>query len=262
MISLHSFKITKGDLISLIGSGGKTTLMYKLAREATRMGMKVISTTTTHMFVPTPGQTERFILLHQIQGRMEEEKHERIKTSSPPSYPLTPLFDYLKAQLHQYSHITLAQDYVEDRKVRGLPPGLVCEIYTQNLADLILVEADGARQKLFKAPKDYEPVIPSCSSGCILVVNLAVMGKPLDESYVHRIQLVSEITGLTPGETLTPQAICEVINSPKTYRNKIPPSARRILFLNGIQTLKNQSWVEEVKANVDPEFIQEIVEED
>ncbi|HWP45747.1 MAG TPA: selenium cofactor biosynthesis protein YqeC [Candidatus Limnocylindrales bacterium] len=265
MISLPSFKIVKGDLISLIGSGGKTTLMYKLAREATRMGMKVISTTTTHMYVPTPGQTEKFILLRQIQGGMmvgqpsPVDEYERIKTSSPSSYSQTPLFDYLKAQFHQYSHITLAQDYVEDRKVKGLPPDLICEIYAQNLADLILVEADGARQKLFKAPKDHEPVVPSCSSGCILVVNLAVIGKPLDERYVHRIQLVSEITGLTPGETLTPQAICEVINNPKTYRNKIPPSARRILFLNGIQTLKNQSWAEEVKARVDPEFIQEIV---
>lgn len=216
--------------------------MYKLAHEAVLLGMKVISTTTTHIFVPTPNQTERLILLN------------------PMKKPL--LFDYLKAQLHQYRHITLAQDYVEDRKVKGLPPDLICEIYTRNLADLILVEADGARQKLFKAPKDHEPVIPSCSSGCILVVNLAVIGKPLDERYVHRIQLVSEITGLAPGETLTPQAICEVINNPKTYRNKIPPSARRILFLNGIQALKNQSWVEEVQAKVDPEFIQEIVEGD
>jgi probable selenium-dependent hydroxylase accessory protein YqeC len=242
LVSLHSFRVDKGDLISIIGSGGKTTLMYKLAHGAVLLGMKVISTTTTHIFVPTPNQTERLILLNPMKKTL--------------------LFDYLKAQLRQYRHITLAQDYVEDRKVKGLPPDLICEIYTRNLADLILVEADGARQKLFKAPKDHEPVIPSCSSGCILVVNLAVIGKPLDERYVHRIQLVSEITGLAPGETLTPQAICEVINNPKTYRNKIPPSARRILFLNGIQALKNQSWVEEVQAKVDPEFIQEIVEGD
>jgi probable selenium-dependent hydroxylase accessory protein YqeC len=242
MISLESFKIGKGDVVSIVGSGGKTTLMYKLAWEAVRLGMKVISTTTTHIFVPTPDQTGKFIILDNLSSILDlsDLAQDRLRSSV-------------------LNHITIAQNYAEENKVKGIQPELVCKIHAHHLADLILVEADGSRQKLFKAPKDHEPVIPSCSSHCILVVHLDVIGKPLDENYVHRSQIVSEITGLSPGEILTPQSICSVINNPETYRNKIPPDTEMILFLNGVNSAVKRRWVEEIEAHIDPKIIRKVV---
>ena len=38
-------------LISIVGAGGKTTLVHKLAREYHRRGKGVLVTTTTYMYV-------------------------------------------------------------------------------------------------------------------------------------------------------------------------------------------------------------------
>ena len=38
-------------VISIVGAGGKTTLVHKLAREYHRRGKGVLVTTTTHMYV-------------------------------------------------------------------------------------------------------------------------------------------------------------------------------------------------------------------
>jgi len=260
VISLNSFKIGRGDLVSLIGSGGKTTLMYKLAREAVHLGMKVVSTTTTHIFVPAPDQTEKFILLNRGNGRIGVRGSGSTgPTSSAPLHAYAPSLTRLGELLNRYHHVTVARDYAEENKVRGLRPELLCKLHTLNLADLILVEADGSRQKPFKAPKDQEPVIPACSTHCILVVNLDVIGKPLDEKYVHRSQIVSTIAGLSLGDIVTPPVICSVINSPKTYRNKIPPDAETVLFLNGVNSSQRRAWAESIQAGVDRGLIHKVV---
>lgn len=39
-------------IISVVGAGGKTTLIYRLAEELKRKGLRVLITTTTKMYVP------------------------------------------------------------------------------------------------------------------------------------------------------------------------------------------------------------------
>ena len=49
--SSEAFNIKKGDIITVTGGGGKTTLIFKLAEELKNSG-KVLITTTTKMFAP------------------------------------------------------------------------------------------------------------------------------------------------------------------------------------------------------------------
>ena len=49
-------------LIAIIGAGGKTTTMYSLANELARQGKHVITTTTTQIFYPEPGETDLLII--------------------------------------------------------------------------------------------------------------------------------------------------------------------------------------------------------
>lgn len=49
-------------LIAIVGAGGKTTTMYTLANELAQRGKRVITTTTTQIFYPEPGETDRFIV--------------------------------------------------------------------------------------------------------------------------------------------------------------------------------------------------------
>ena len=39
-------------ILSIVGAGGKTTSVFKIAREQEAMGKKVLVTTTTHMELP------------------------------------------------------------------------------------------------------------------------------------------------------------------------------------------------------------------
>ena len=46
-------------VISIVGAGGKTTLVHKLAREYHRRGKGVLVTTTTHMYVEADTDLDR-----------------------------------------------------------------------------------------------------------------------------------------------------------------------------------------------------------
>lgn len=46
-----SIDINKKNVISFVGAGGKTTLIYNMAEELMKLGKNVIITTTTNMFI-------------------------------------------------------------------------------------------------------------------------------------------------------------------------------------------------------------------
>jgi len=46
---LHALGLGRGDVVAVVGAGGKTTLVYRLAAEAREAGLRVIVTSTTHM---------------------------------------------------------------------------------------------------------------------------------------------------------------------------------------------------------------------
>ena len=46
---IFPFLAEKGHVISLVGGGGKTTLMYNLAAHCARKGWRVLAATTTHI---------------------------------------------------------------------------------------------------------------------------------------------------------------------------------------------------------------------
>ena len=62
------FDIKKGDIITITGAGGKTSLMFSLARELSTLG-RVLVTTTTKIFTPKIDEYEELILPnHKTKG--------------------------------------------------------------------------------------------------------------------------------------------------------------------------------------------------
>ncbi|ELY71079.1 selenium cofactor biosynthesis protein YqeC [Natrinema versiforme] len=96
----------------------------------------------------------------------------------------------------------------------------------------VLVKADGARMRRFKAPNDREPQLPSSADTVVPIGSAHVVGEPLTEERVHRVERVAELTGLEPGDEIRPADVATVLASDRGGRKDVPESATVIPLLN------------------------------
>src|SRR4030043_2196231 len=66
----ESLGLKAKELISLVGAGGKTTLMFRLAKELVAGGKKVVTTTTTKILEPTSDETA-FLIVNQDEEKLK-----------------------------------------------------------------------------------------------------------------------------------------------------------------------------------------------
>jgi probable selenium-dependent hydroxylase accessory protein YqeC len=207
----HSLQLSKGGVISLVGAGGKTSLMFRLARELSRPGAAVLSTTTTKIYTPHRKQSSVVII-------SESARDLAIEAGKI---------------LGRRSHISAGSRLIPfQNKLKGFPPETIDAIWQSGVFRWIVVEADGAAGKTLKAPAGHEPVIPQCTKWVIGIVSLEAVGKPLTEKWAFRPQLVSKITGLAQGATITESAIAEVFTNVNGIMKGFPAQAKRFAFLN------------------------------
>ncbi len=214
MLIYEALRIRKGDVISLVGGGGKTTMMFRLADELTAAGLKVVTTMTTKIFV---GQMSRAPARVVLQGEGA-------------------LLAQLPGLLADHNHVLVAgSTLVEQDKVQGLDPALVDRIAAHPAVDAVVIEADGSRRLPFKAPAPHEPVIPPGATVVVPTVGLDILGRPLTAEYVHRPDRVAALTGANLGDPVTPTMIAAVLAHPDGGSKAVPASARLIPFLNKVE---------------------------
>ncbi|MBW1710296.1 MAG: putative selenium-dependent hydroxylase accessory protein YqeC [Deltaproteobacteria bacterium] len=212
MVTLREkFQLGDRGVISLVGAGGKTTLMFTLARELARLGEPVLTTTTTKIFMPSREQSANVI----ITPHPEKLIKKALEFSKRDAY------------------LTAAEGYLAGQgKLTGFEPEAINQLWETGLFRWILVEADGAARKPLKAPALHEPVIPSCSGWLVAVAGLDAVGKPLDDQWIFRAGLYSQITGLPLGEPITEESVATVILDEQGLMKGGPPQAKRFVFLN------------------------------
>jgi probable selenium-dependent hydroxylase accessory protein YqeC len=208
-VLLPHLPLVGSDVISIVGSGGKTTLMYLLARELSAKGKRVITTTTAKILPPHPSQSPRLLI----------SNHEDV------------LLNQTQELFQREKHITLAEGFV-GQKLKGFSPALIDRIHAQEIADVILVEADGARHCSLKAPNETEPVIPSSTTLTLPVVGLDGIGKPNTEEYVFRPQYFAHLTGVQEGALISAESVSRVILHPEGLRRGTPKEAKVVPILN------------------------------
>ncbi len=189
----NALGIKSHEIISLVGAGGKTKLMFALAQELTSTGESVITTTTTKILKPSSSETP-FLLLET-----DEEKMIRL----------------LLQNLDKYRHITLAMEKLSSGKLRGVSPEFISRLAELNQVPYIIVEADGAARKPLKAPNSTEPVIPQITSLLIPIVGIDALGCKLSKEVVFRPEIVSRLTGLSLGDIVSAEAIAILITHPE-----------------------------------------------
>ncbi|SDL21414.1 selenium cofactor biosynthesis protein YqeC [Halarsenatibacter silvermanii] len=170
------WSIARGDMVAVVGAGGKTAIMNRLAREFKFSG--VIYTTTTAILLPgdLPGcfraaadeQKLRSLLKKYAEGSQEE---------------MLVLGRGLKRQ---------RPGAEKKLKVIGLNKELVNAIKNFPAPFLILVEADGAARHSGKLPADHEPEVPSYSDQVILVQGAAALGRRPCSPHLFRSELIEK----------------------------------------------------------------------
>ena len=172
------FLAEKGHVVSLVGGGGKTTLLYQMAAHCARKGWRVLATTTTHIQQP-PGavwaQTDA-----QLFRLWEHGSYAVAGTPAPDGKLTAPS----PAQLERW----------------------------MALADIVLVEADGAKRMPCKAPAAHEPVLlPQCDI-VLAVAGASALGKPLEE-VCFRAELAQQLLHVPGNTPLTPALLTKLLAS-------------------------------------------------
>jgi molybdenum cofactor cytidylyltransferase len=124
---------------------------------------------------------------------------------------------------------------LRQNKAIGLAPHLIDRVASLTAVDVVINEADGARELPFKAPAGHEPVITPATTLVVPVVGLDVIGQPLDDAHVHRPEQVVALTGAELGQPVTFGMITAVLTHPQGGLKGVPPGARVVALINKVR---------------------------
>lgn len=212
------------EMISLTGAGGKTTLMYRLAQELVLQGKRVITTTTTKILKPRHHESPH-LFLSKDGGRIVE---------------------FVTHTLSLYGHLTLAQEEISEGKLKGIPPEWADHLWHGCEMDALIIEADGAKGRPVKAPRDGEPVIPKETTLVVALLGMDGVGKELNEQHIFQPQRVSRLTGIREDEKMTEEGMALLMIHPKGLFKGAPDSSRRIAFLNKVDDQKDLARAQKI----------------
>lgn len=204
------------ELVTLVGGGGKTTAVFALGRQ---LGPTTILTTTTKM------------------GRDRTGGY-------------APLFDPTDSELERAlaAHGTvLAWKADDEHRALGVAAETCDEWFDR--ADHVIVEADGSRRRPFKAPLDYEPVVPSRTTVLIACVGAAAFDGVIAE-VCHRPERVAELAECGVADLLSAARLASVLLSDRGSRKDCPPHARFAILLNQVVDT-DSSFVDELADRID-----------
>jgi molybdenum cofactor cytidylyltransferase len=230
----HAFRINSGESMAFSGAGGKTTALFRLARQ---LKPPVLVTTATHL------ASDQLALADQI-----------IKVDE--SIDLEDLFSTLADEV-----VVLIGNEDGDDRVKGLPEWQLNDIaeFANNRKITLLIEADGSRQRPLKAPAGHEPIIPSFVDHVVVVAGLSALGKPLSEDWVHRVEQFADLSGMNMGKQISTEAITRVLLNPSGGLKGIPPGANRMCLLNQADNPQLQSQANRIARSLIPEYEAAIV---
>lgn len=166
--------------LCVVGAGGKTTTLYALA-----------------------SRLDRAIVTSTVRIPIFDREVSSVEVSADPV-----------AALDTVQNSSFPLGLVPEReggdRYRGYDPAVVDSLAAAHDGS-VLVKADGARMRDFKAPDEHEPRIPDSAAVVVPVVSSHVVGKPLTGHWVHRPERVAELADADIGDEITVDTVGTVI---------------------------------------------------
>jgi len=209
MLLQDALGMTLGEMVSLIGAGGKTTTMLRLANELRDRGCKVLVTTTAKITKPTKPHIDRLFLVDELQA-------------------LVDICDEIAAPVI----IAAGCGVNQEGELQGMPVAWLDRLNQNAAFDAILVEAGSAAGRLLAIPTDEEPGIPESSQATVWIVAIKVLGKPLSEGWVYHASRARDLLNLPVEATVNQEILLQLLEHPDGCLKGTPTGSRRIALIN------------------------------
>jgi molybdenum cofactor cytidylyltransferase len=240
----EALNIDSAQVVAFVGAGGKTSAIWRMSNELIDRARHVIIAPTTHILEPALPRNSITYLAAQ-----------------PDPDQLIQLIDLaprviLAAKRDEAVDFDTTDDFPPARSIKlcGLDPSVIDHLHsaarhprprgwlTPNAREdagfeqsetnaTWLIEADGSRRHLLKAPVDHEPAIPGCANVVVIVASLDAIDQPLNETIVHRWEIFANLSGARREEPITVELIARVLLHEKGGLKNIPVTARACVLL-------------------------------
>lgn len=192
--------IPEKAVVSIVGGGGKTTTLFTLGNLL--KGRSVLITTTTKILCP-PESPEYRIAKNESELEILPDDLPVVYGIKQPEYPgkLTGCtFPFLEKMENRFNYI--------------------------------LVEADGSAGRPVKAPEQHEPAVYVNTEILIGLIGLDCLGKPGDDTTVHRPARFAAIREKDENAPITDKDLIKLINHKEGLFKNAPERSRKIVLLN------------------------------
>jgi len=190
--------------------------MYTLAAELAAQGKRVITTTTTNIYIPRSDETDTLVVAAETAT----------------------LREMVNAAWGRHRRVTVAGKVIGSGKLSGVQLDQPYELLQKGGADVVIVEADGARHSMIKAPAEYEPVVPAQTNVALIVMSAGAINQPLSAEIAHRPERMAAVLGIKQGDILTPALIARLMTHELGGLKNIPLQAAIYLLLTGVVVSK------------------------
>ena len=215
---------TQKSIVSIAGAGGKTSLLFFLARKCP---CHCLITTTTKIEARHISGADAYLTFSDFLQQSESLSNQKVIWVSPS-------LDIENGQITGFS-LALFHELANCAKKLSLP---------------IFLEADGTHLQHIKAPAVDEPVIPLGTNYLFHVTGLDVLGKQIIPENVDRLDDFLKITGTKEGDFITEAIIEKLILHPSGGFKNAPANCSRIAVLNQADTPKLEAQGESIALHL------------
>ena len=180
-----SSKKLKPTVLTFIGSGGKTTLIWHLAKSFKNHSRKILVITTTKMYRP----------LHQ--KKQYDFFCEKPLLSAQPGITLAGIYDEKTGKISSFPLPDLEQ--------------------MSKAFDIVLIEGDGSHEHPLKGWAAHEPIVPVFTDFTVGIIPIWPLGQPISEKIIHRLPEFCALCSANPADILNSGHYINIISGNREH---------------------------------------------
>ena len=229
MVLHEILKMDKYPNVSLVGAGGKTTLINKLT-ESLRRKKKILVSSTTAFIKPE-------ITMYDFMDYAYHKDYDLGSIDRPGIYIIG-----------------------KGKNLEDLVLGLTNEDI-ENISskfDHSIIECDFSNGRPLKGFRDHEPIIPSSSDITVGILDIQSLGLVVNAANIHHLDKYLELTGSSIGSLVTIKHLTKVVNDKSAlFKNAV---GKKVLYINKVEKEMDEALALNLYESLDLTDIDMVVE--